>query len=942
LEIIAGQNAGGNAADGGIGAASAQNAYSNHLDSEIFITVCFRHIPWGNSTPMKTNRTSGKRASRGRQSSNLADRHSPAFRPTGSRAGSVAAAVAGILGAAAFAALPAHAQTAGAGGSAGGQSIGSAQTSQNLQEVVVTATATQVRKLDASYNIVSADNELIKESNPLSSADILKIAPGVWPESSGGQTGANIEVAGYPSGGDSPFFTNMIMGMPLYGSPNLAYMDSSSLFRLDDTIQRVEVVQGGPSVVFGPGQFGGTANYILKTGKNSPGGHVSATYGTEGMWRGDAYQGFRIADGWYGSVGGYYNKSHGVRDSQFPAIEGGQFTATLEHDIDGGTVTAWARVLDEKDEYITPIPIIQNANGSFSGYPGFDPLTSTFNGYSNQNMTLADPFSGRFMNANLADGRGSRLSYFGINYDQHLGGWTLHNGFLVDGGGLDTNGWFSGPNPRPLSMYLYGCNVAEPAGWCNGASPIDTNNLGPGGKGYPAATNIQAIYTGSGTSLPLSANVIQLSYHQIQKSLQNITDELRVSRELFGGNTLTAGLYLASYTDNDKWAADNALMTATGNAQTIALSFVDASGNINHLTSPQGIVNMNGTYTTPGRHGDGRNIAPYFSDSWKLGPWLLDFGARVEHIDLHQRTCQTSTQMLGTIYDLYDNKVPICNGTYDYEHYARTMPEYTAGLNYAFSDNMSAYVRVNNGVHFLNFDDISNTAHNTPPVFHPIETAHNYEVGYKFQARYVYLDLNAWHRTFDGIFYQESDLSGVPIPGGYGTYGSTANGVDLDGYVGPFAGLTLRFVGDYMNGHYTNNHSCLAFVDINGNKQCVFINGSPLQRQPKFQVRLTPSYSTAVPWGDVTAWLTFEHAGQRYNDTYGQQPLGTYDMLSGGILTDVGDKWQLRVQGTNLTNEIALTEGNARQFGRALGVGNVLLARPYEGREVNLTATYNF
>ena len=885
---------------------------------------------------MRTNRVSGRSARSTRPSTILVDELKLPCHARGARSGSVAAVVAGILGGAAWVAAPAHAQTA-AGGS---QSSGSAQTSQNLQQVVVTATAVGVKKLDASYNVVTADNELIKESNPVSSADILKIAPGIWPESSGGQTGANIEVAGYPSGGDSPFFTNMIQGMPLYGSPNLAYMDSSSLFRLDDTVERVEVVQGGPSVVFGPGQFGGTANYILKTGKNSPGGEVGATYGTEGAWRGDGYDGFQIADGWYGSVGGYYRVSHGVRNPQFPAIEGGQFTATLEHDISGGEVTAWVRALDEKDQFIVPIPLIQGANGSYSAYPGFDPLTSTFYGYNNQNMTLADPFSGGFMNANLADGRGGRLFYFGVNYDQRIGGLTLHNGFLVDGGGLDTNGWFSGPNPRPLSMYLYGCNVAEPAGWCTGTTPIDKNNLN--GTGYdPTVYDIQARYAGTGTPVPLSANVIQQSYHYIQKSLQNVTDEFRVTGKLFEGDTLTAGVYLAFYTDNDKWAADNGLMTATPNAQMITLSY-SQNGQIYNITSPQGIINDNGTYTTPGRHGDGRNIAPYFSDSWHSGPWLADVGARIEHIDLHQRTCQTSKEQLGTIYDLYDNAVPICNGTYDFEHYQRTMPEFTAGLNYELSSNMSAYVRVNNGVHFLNFDDISNTAHNKPPTFHPIETAHNYEVGYKLQSHYLYLDLNAYHRTFDGIFYQESDLAGVPIPGGYGTYGSTANGLDLNGYVGPFAGLSLRFVGDYMDGHYTNNHSCLAFVDINGNDQCVFINGSPLQRQPKFQVRITPTYSAAVPWGDVTAWLTYEHAGQRYNDTYGQQPLGTYDMLSGGILSDVGDHWQLRVQGTNLTNTIALTEGNARQFGRALGVGNVLLARPIEGREVNLTATYRF
>ena len=883
---------------------------------------------------MRTNRVSGRSARNGRPTSILNGNALAAARFRGARAGSVAAVVAGILGGAGVAATPAYAQTAIAAPPTGA----SAQTSQNLQQVVVTATAVQVKKLDASYNVVSADNELIKESNPISAADILKIAPGIWPESSGGQTGANIEVAGFPSGGDSPFFTNMIMGMPLYGTPNLAYMDSSSLFRLDDTVERVEVVQGGPGVLFGPGQIGGTANYILKTGDTSPGGKVSVTYGTEHMWRTDVYEGFKVADGWYGSVGGFYRVSDGVRDSQFPSDDGGQFTATLKHDLTGGSVTFWARVLDDKNQFITPIPLVESGNGSISGYPGFDPLTSTFYGHANQNVTLANPYGG-FTNANLADGRGGRLYYFGANYDQHFGGLTLHNGFLIDGGGLDTNGWFSGNNPRPLSMYLYACNVPEPAGWCNGSTPVDKNNLN---GGYPSTQNIQALYAGSGQAVPLSTNVIQQSYHRIEKSLQSVTDEFRASQTLFPGDTLTGGVYLAFYTDNDTWFSDSAIMTATPAATLINLSYVQ-NGNTYHLTSPQGFVNDNSTYNTPVRHGDGRNVAPYLSNSWKSGPWLADFGARLEHIDLRQRTCNTTPEALGDpTFDLWDNKVPVCNGTWDYEHYVHSMPAYTAGLNYELSNNASAYVRVNTGNHFANFDDIAYQAHNSPFVYPPVETIRNYEVGFKLQSSFAFVDVSAYHRTFDGIRYQASTPEGVAIPGEYGSYGATANGVDVDGYITPFQGLTVRVVGDYMAGHYQKNYSCLKYTDLFGNPQCASINGAPLQRQPKFQVRVTPSYTLPTPWGDVSAWLTFEHAGQRYSDIAGLQPLGVYNMLSAGLLTDVGERWQFRVQGTNLTNEIALTEGNARIFGGAVGVGNVVLARPYEGREVNFTGSYQF
>src|SRR6185437_15373299 len=248
-------------------------------------------------------------------------------------ANSVAAVVAGILGAGGLAVTgSAHGQAATV---AAPQLPTTAQTSQNLQEVVVTATATAVKKIDASYNIVSADRDLIKQANPLSSADILKIAPGIWPEASGGQTGANIEVAGLPSGGDSPFFTNMVQGLPLYGAPNLSFMGSSSLFRLDNTIQRVEITQFGPSVIFG----------------------------TEHMWRTDAFYGFPIGEGWYGSIGGFYRVSNGVRPSQFPSDNGGQLTGTLKHDLDGGSLVFWARVLDDKNQFIAPIPVIEAPDG---------------------------------------------------------------------------------------------------------------------------------------------------------------------------------------------------------------------------------------------------------------------------------------------------------------------------------------------------------------------------------------------------------------------------------------------------------------------------------------------------------------------------------------------------------------------------------------------------
>ena len=868
----------------------------------------------------------------------------------------VAAAVAGIL--------------YGVGGNAYAQEAApaaatSATAPESLQEVVVTASATGVKKLDASYSIVSVDQDLMKQQNPKSTADLLKVSPGIWPESSGGQTGANIEVAGYSSGGDAPFFTNMIEGMPLYGMPSLSFMDSSSLFRLDDTVERTEVVVGGPGALFGPGQMGATANFILKRGTEQTTGAVGFTYGNEGLWRLDANAGFKIADGWYGTVGGFYRESEGVRPPQFPSDQGGQFTATVNHDLDNGSLFVWGRVLDDKNQFIVPVPVIQSASGSsFSSYPGFCALKCSYGSWNIQNVTLPNP-AGGFENANLANGRGGNLYYFGVKYDQHFGTLEVLNNLILDGGGLDTNALFSGPNPRPLGYLLYGCQLAQPAGYCTGGvggTPVDTNNYGidpktgavtyPNaggpGTGLPLGYNVQATYSGSGLPVSLDQSVIQQGWWYIQKSLANAADELRLSWTMFEGNTLTGGIYFAKYSDNDNWSLGNQmLMTNSPNATAINLQYVTGAtcttpgtGNVCHLTSNQGFINWNNNYNIV-EHGNATNVAGYLSDSWRIGGWLFDAGARLENIDVHWRGCGTngaSTQhvALGTPFDLWDNNVQQCNGSWEYEHYTTTKPTFTGGINYELSDHMSVYARANTGNHFNDFDNNVRGGN-----FAPTQTITNYEGGFKFQANWIYADINVYKRDFTGLTYQETNAAGVGT-GVISTYGSTAKGVNFVGTVTPFQNFVIRLIGDYMDGHYTDYIGCAPYIDIFGHNQCAQINGSPILRQPKWQGRVTPSYT--IPWatGDLTAFVTYEYVGQRYEDQTGLQPLGTYYMLGAGVVANIGKNWQFRVQGTNLTNQIGLTEGNARKTGQAAGIGNVLMARPIEGQEINFTAHYKF
>ena len=871
-------------------------------------------------------RVNGKKASRGgahpaRQRVNM---------------NTVAAVVAGILGTGALAATgsataqnaptPAAAPTA-TQGPASGQ--GAMATTQNLQEVVVTATATAVKQLDASYNIVSASMQQIAMADPSSAAEIYKLSPGVWPEASGGPTGVNIDVAGFPlGGGDSPYFTTMLEGLPLYGSPYLSFMDNSSLIRMDDTVERVEIVQGGPAAIFGPGQPGATANFILRTGGDVQQGSLGVTYGSEGSERIDAFESGKITDGWYGSIGGYYWQSNGIRNPQYLAYQEQQVTATLKHDLDHGSVVFWARTLHAHDMWLADFPYSVN-NGSVTTYPGFDQLDSTYNSRQLQDFQVPDPACNCFENDDISEGRGAQLSYVGSQLKEAFGnGWSISNDVIFDGGLVPTYALVNNGNPQTLESFITGLS-----------GELTTAGLTP--------ADVTATYN-NGLPVNLNQSVVTEQIWDVQKKITSLIDEFRVNKDLGFGNTLTLGLYAAHYTMNDNWSlSSNVLITNQPNASPIILTG-NLGGNTYQVTSPQGIVNANGGYYIL-QNGGATNFAPYISDSWKINKWLLDAGVRVEHINLDQETTNTANVQMGTIYDLWDNAVTLPNGTWSHGHENNTMPTFSVGANYEFNNNMSAYVRINNGVLFENMDDVrcnvSNGSNGCPSKV-PLQTVRNYEFGFKVQSKWTYIDASVYRKTFQGISYTPTNIQDVPI-GPASTFGSTSTGVRLDGSVTPFASSGNAAVADFritLNGiyeraYYQDFQGCFTYQNILGQTVCGSVNGNQLARLPKYQIRVTPSDTQSFGWGTLTEQVTYENIGRRFQDDTNLTPLPAYYDIGFGVDAMIGESWELRVLGSNVTNQLGLTEGNAR-FGGNTVQNNVGFGRSIEGSEVNVTLKY--
>lgn len=794
------------------------------------------------------------------------------------------------------------------------------QATTSLETVVVTGSAIAggVKKLEASYNIVTANEEQIRQSNPKSTADLLKISPGLWPESTGGQTGANIEIAGFPGGGDAPYFTTQLMGSPLYGMPSMSFFETTSIFRLDDTVRAVEILQGGPSVVFAGGQMGATANFFLKTGTEAPSGSLALTYGDENLWRLDGFTGFKVAEGWYGSVGGFWRTSDGVRDPQFKADEGGQLTATLKRESETGDLILYARYLDDKNQFITPIPVIQRGRDNFSAYPGFDPLTSTYNSKAIQHVRL-DGYPGGGTNADLADGRGAKMLFIGANFDQEFdNGWSISDKFLFNAGDVDTNALFSGSNPATLFDELY------------------TIPTSLGGLQLPAGS-ATATFVGGGVVAP-TQDVIHQGWWFIHKELESFNNDFRLSKELFDGNTLTLGVYLAYYTMDDEWALGAQMfMTNEPNARPITVSYV-SGGQTLLRTDEQGFLDNGGFNIT--QRGHAFNNAIYLSDSWRIDKWLLDASVRYENQDATNRVCNLSNVDLdGNPLTIYNNAVPVCNGTLAITDYDEDFTSWTVGANYSFTDSMSTYVRVNRGGHFADFDNgiRGRTTGDTAPV----QVIRNYEVGFKFENDFIYADISGYFRDFSGLQYQQTTASGAPT-GAQLQYGSESKGINFIGALTLVENFRFQVIANYLDGEYTDFDACFPFTNVVTGDGCAPIEGQQLQRQPELRYVLTPSYRLPLAWGDIEAYVTYTHVGDHTQDQSGLQELGSYYTWDFGVTAHVGDNWQFAVRGTNVTDELGLTESNSRIFGVAAGSGGVLLARPLEGSEINVQAKYQW
>lgn len=716
------------------------------------------------------------------------------------------------------------------------------QEPEYIEEIITTGTpgGGEMRKLDASFSITTADAGDIQKFAPKSTADLLKIVPGVWTESSGGVSGANVFVRGFPGGGDAPFLTIQLNGSPVFPPPTLSFLENTTLFRIDETVARVEALRGGPNPVLSNGQPGLTANFILKEGSEETEGLVKYTTSDYDLRRFDAVLSGELADELYYMIGGYISSSPGIRDAGFNAQEGQQFTINLTKDLDNGSVNLYHRVTDDHGTWYLNAAL--NVPGIDGGYTQVGTLNRQREIMFDNNQgdpLFLDP---KFKTLDLADGRGWDGSITGGSVRFDFGNdWELVDRFNYTSGDADTLGLVPGS-----SAVNVGALLADPT-------------VDPG-----------AVVTGpltgavTGRSIGGSEYIQVFGAWEVRKDIESFTNDISLGKPFEGGK-VTVGLYSASSSTDEFWSLGNGKyhVVASGGEIVDGIACNDPSFdscNFNYDIDATGDVTTNAFYAA---------VEYDFSDQL-----TLDFGVRFEDHEVEY-----------SVDEGLDGLVTLAISTDESE------VSWTAAANYALNDNMGVFGRINTGSKMPNFDDYRDNRDQFANANDLVQDVDQFEVGFKWASDYFSLYATGFYTEVDPTFFVA--LAGV-TPGVAST--NEAIGLEVD----------ANYYTDY--GLSVNLNATIQNAEIKGTAD----DGNDVQRQPGWQLRVSPSYDFVIGDADVTIYGAITAVDDRFENNANTVLLEGYEKLDLGAIVTFDDRLSFQLAADNITDEDALTEGDPR------------------------------
>jgi outer membrane receptor protein involved in Fe transport len=816
-------------------------------------------------------------------------------------------------------------------------------------EIIVTSRAgSDVRtRLETSYAVTTMSAESLRLRSPMGVADALKAVPGFWVEASGGEASANIRARGIPQEGYSAIALQED-GAPIQHDGGLGYLNADQSFRLDETIDRIEVVRGGPSSIFASYAPGGTVNFITRKGTDRPEGLAKVQVSDYGTKRVDLFFGGPVAAGWHASVGGFWREEDGIRDPGYTANKGYQWRVEAGRDFERGSIEFNLKHLDDNVILFAGVPLKFNAAGEPSAAPSFDPLTGTLNGPETAHLTLRGP-TGPF-NWDLTRGTEVDLTQATAVFKyEPFDGWHFQDTLRYRTSESKRIGLF------PNTPVLGSDRLTLVQGQLLAAAKATALN-----QIYPGATALQLRYTTTGQVFDTANQngnglVLDGSLRYVSVPLDELINDARVAHKFEMGDQthdVAFGVYTAHVEEAFNRYSANSMLDVRDNARLVDIVAVNAAGQVVGNVTENGITKYGAEFA----NGDGKSntVALYLTDEWSITPKLrVDGGVRWEKIEFEGRSERSKTINLNQSPSIADDAVLAGSGVYDRLDRKFQHAGWTLGVDYKITSQMGAFGRFTSAFRLPSLGDYITNASNSTGM---VQTMDLSELGFKWVAPKVELYATAFQTTYDNLGF--GSLVFNPATGLYVNQTSMTDtktlGLELEGTVRPTSWFDLGFSATFQDpkfGDYKFEETCTVAASdptcqvkppaATASRTRDF-TGKQLIRVPKTSFRVTPGLNLLD--SKLRLETTVERYDDRFSDAANTSKLPAYTLVGATVRYQITDGLTVYAYGNNLFNELGLTEGNPRAGQIISGEAGALygIGRPEFGRSFRAALMYRF
>jgi outer membrane receptor protein involved in Fe transport len=769
-----------------------------------------------------------------------------------------------------------------------------------LEEVFVTGVVNPKTKIKSSVSITTLGVKQIEQSAPRSTAEIFRSIPGIRSESTGGEGNANIAVRGVPiSSGGSKYLQIQEDGLPVLLFGDIAFATADIFTRFDGNVAKVEAIRGGSASVLSSNSPGGIINFISKTGKVE-GGSMSTSFGLDyNNFRTDIDYGAKIGDGLYFHAGGFYRSGEGVRQAGFTANNGGQAKFNLTKEFDKGSVTVYAKFLDDRAAAYMPMPVQvsgTNANPNWGSISGFNATRGALQTvFLSHNVGIGP--DGQLRRGKVADGMNPVSKAIGINAAFEL----------EDGWKITENGRFTANSGGFISPF-----------------PSEVGTAASIASSFGAGSTLSFANTGTAFNNP---NGLVARIHMFDTQLNdfnNFMNDLKISKN-FDKVALTAGYFKSIQNISMSWMWNSYLQEVSDNNARL-INVRNGAGN---LLSQNGLyaygVPAWGNCCTRNYDTQYNVSAPYLNASFEANDQLsIEGGIRYDmgkvtgsFAGSSQSAIDINNDGIISAPETSVSSINTANTTavnYDYNYVS-----YSVGANYALNNSQSFFARYSRGASakadrvlferpaasYLNGDLINS-----------LDYLSQAELGYKhkFSGGYVY-------GTF---FYAKTDeQSGFEAtnPSMLTQNNYKSLGLEVESAYNVSNNVDLRGSFTYTKAEITSGSNA----------------GNAPRRQPKLMYNLIPSYKFSKA---NSAGLSFMGQTQAFAQDSNQLVMNGFVLINGFVELGITKGLSLNISGNNLLDTLAITE--VEEGSITENTVNYLRARPFPGRSISMALSYKF